>query len=166
MDWTGASLDAFRLHRHDVQNALQLVRGYIQLNRPNNAIEVVDGLSAWLHSLTLISNLGPSASPWISQAAQCPHVVLTDLAGDSADQETYEMVADSWSWLNEACAEQAIRTIWAKVTLDGGRETNRERQKKGHPFIIRTQFDKHSALLWDSTEKVQEAAKRLIFLQE
>ncbi len=165
MDWTEASLETFRYHRHDVQNALQLIRGYIQLNRPNQAIEVVDGLSSWLHSLTLISNLGPEASPWVNAAAQCPHVVLTELSGGrSASLADYEALADSWRWFDGAATEQAIRSAKASVHFFEESPTNTDAFTVDSRFMIRVQSDELTDRFFQHQDNICEAAQHFIFL--
>ena len=46
-------LEALRTHRHDVLNALQLIRAYIQLQRPDAAVKVIDRTATWLQSFAL-----------------------------------------------------------------------------------------------------------------
>lgn len=71
---------AFRRHRHDVLNELQLIRANIQLNRPARAIELVDRTAQWLQSLAVWQNVltDPEADLlWI--AASCPRIVLREV---------------------------------------------------------------------------------------
>lgn len=70
-------LTAFRKHRHDVINGLQMVRAYIQLNRPERALAAMDDVSNWLASLSLWTTISADSYAnltWI--AAICPRILL------------------------------------------------------------------------------------------
>ncbi|TDY43370.1 sensor kinase SpoOB-type protein [Alicyclobacillus sacchari] len=67
----------FRTHRHDVLNELQLIRAYLQMERPAQAVAVVDRLSTWLQSLTTWQiSAGAFGEQLMWTAAVCPHVLL------------------------------------------------------------------------------------------
>lgn len=88
-----AATRAFRVHRHDVQNHLQLVKAYIQLNRPSDALSAVDRLAHWLTSLSLVQNhLGGESAAILWAAAQCPNIVIEQLMGPPP---LYEVHADT-----------------------------------------------------------------------
>lgn len=71
----------FRAHRHDVLNELQLIRAYLQMERPAQAVAVVDRLSTWLQSLTTWQiNAGTFGEQLMWTAAVCPHVLLESFA--------------------------------------------------------------------------------------
>lgn len=65
--WT--SLD---LHRHEVLNALQLIRAYGQLGKSEWQLVQVDRLAEWIHSLSLWNR------EWINDSKDCLRLVMTD----------------------------------------------------------------------------------------
>lgn len=69
---------AFREHRHDVLNSLQLIRAYIQVARYSDAIRVIDTTAAWLQSLSQWqTRCKESGLVWT--ASRCPHLILSKL---------------------------------------------------------------------------------------
>ncbi|GEO25818.1 hypothetical protein AAC03nite_16030 [Alicyclobacillus acidoterrestris] len=106
---------SFRRHRHDVLNELQLIRGYLQLGKPERALAVVDRTATWLQSLTRWQSLGDVGKKLVWEAATCPHLQLRQLHvdGDLSDGVLEPFCA----WLhklNDYAAEQGVH-----LELDG-----------------------------------------------
>ncbi|ACV58826.1 Spo0B domain-containing protein [Alicyclobacillus acidocaldarius] len=81
----GTGLEAFRRHRHDVLNQLQIVRALIQMNRADRAIAAIDRLAEWLQSLGRVQQaVLPSAELMVWTLASCPHVVVADILVEEA----------------------------------------------------------------------------------
>lgn len=51
------AVEQMRLERHDFMNYIQVVLGYIQINRPKNAIEYISKINAKMINLSKIYNL-------------------------------------------------------------------------------------------------------------
>lgn len=51
------AVEQMRLERHDFMNYIQVVLGYIQINRPKNAIEYISKINARMSNLSKIYNL-------------------------------------------------------------------------------------------------------------
>ncbi|MDQ0188328.1 Spo0B domain-containing protein [Alicyclobacillus cycloheptanicus] len=102
---------AFRVHRHDVLNYLQLVRAYIQMNRPERALEAVTELTLWLQSLSAAQSAFETiAPPLLWTAAACSHVRLG--RAEAAVRWTpvlCELVSSVWRWADEAAAAAGLR---------------------------------------------------------
>ncbi|MCL6548749.1 MAG: Spo0B domain-containing protein [Alicyclobacillus sp.] len=100
------SLQAFRIHRHDVLNGLQLIRGYIQLDRPAQAIASIDRLTAWLHSLGVWhAQVEQCGAHLLWTAARCPYVHLTEVIRPPAWTDALRAgTAEVWSWLNDVAS--------------------------------------------------------------
>lgn len=118
----GSAKDAFRIHRHDVQNSLQLVRAYLQLDRPERALFAVMDLSNWLTSLSLVQSkfeFAPSQVLWT--AAQCPHVRLTqaDLVTKWTRARSH-VLCDIWTFANEQAAATGVSPLSLEVSLEPG----------------------------------------------
>ncbi|WP_258110812.1 Spo0B domain-containing protein [Alicyclobacillus sp. SP_1] len=60
------------LHRHEVLNALQLIRAYGQLGKTESQLAQVDRLAEWIHSLSLWNR------EWIKHSKHCLLLVMTD----------------------------------------------------------------------------------------
>lgn len=89
--------ESFRRHRHDVLNALQLVRGYVQMGQTDKAIGVVDRTAAWLQSLSRWHVNGQAdAEQLMWTASVCSNIILDDFV--CLDVE-YADLAPLTSWL-------------------------------------------------------------------
>jgi hypothetical protein len=112
-----SSAAAFRAHRHDVLNALQLIRAYIQLNRPNDALRAVDNLATWLQSIGNLQNqLGDEHEDVLWLFVRCPHVHIRHMARfpDLCESALSELRA-LWYWLEEQCSNQGFRRVEVEV---------------------------------------------------
>lgn len=113
-----ASQEAFHRHRHDVMNGLQLVKAYLQLHKPVEAMAAVDRLALWLHSLSeLQAHLHEENLNLLWTAAQCPRVLIHSLdVLDLSDAVQLELSA-CLLWLEEQANEQGIHVM--KIQLLG-----------------------------------------------
>lgn len=115
------ALSAFRHHRHDVMNSLQMIRAYTQLGRMEQAIETVDRLADWLKSLSLWQNsteLEESTLVW--HAATCPQVKLTSIPSKIRLTPVMgEELMDIWTHLNTAAQELGIRGFEVQLNESG-----------------------------------------------
>lgn len=67
---------AFRRHRHDVLNQLQLIRARVQMGQGDRALLVLDRTALWLQSLgTWQSHLPVHAHSLLWRMAECSHVL-------------------------------------------------------------------------------------------
>lgn len=58
MDWEFEyTVDLMRMQRHDFMNYLQVVYGYIQVNRPKEAVEYIKGINNQMIMLSKIYNI-------------------------------------------------------------------------------------------------------------
>ncbi|MFD1675001.1 Spo0B domain-containing protein [Alicyclobacillus fodiniaquatilis] len=89
---------SFRRHRHDVLNQLQLVRAYLQMERTEDAITMIDQTAQWLQSLALWQiNFGYFGERLMWVAATCPNVYLKDVASEL--ELTDECLTELEAWL-------------------------------------------------------------------
>ncbi|MBX6352894.1 MAG: Spo0B domain-containing protein [Thermoflavifilum sp.] len=95
--------EAFRRHRHDVLNELQLIRAYIQMGRTGSALQVVDRLAAWLGTLSQWQTAFPTQPETMWCASQCPHLRLVACEGP-VGQGDIGRLCEAWLWLDEAAA--------------------------------------------------------------
>lgn len=106
--------NAFRHHRHDVQNVLQLIKAYIQIGKPDRALSAVDQLAEWLNSLS------------IQQAAHLPDGIFWALASSSHVRLVWEcneevhpsVVSDVCACverLEQFASEHSVQTICVTV---------------------------------------------------
>jgi hypothetical protein len=108
-------ISAFRHHRHDVLNGLQLIRGYVQLNRPDDAIRTIDRLAQWIQSLSVVQSLADGHSPWFSAACQSPHVRLTQCSLPHMERPEDDLLAEIWAWLEEQMTMHQIHEILVRI---------------------------------------------------
>ncbi len=116
----GSAKDAFRVHRHDVQNFLQLVRAYLQLDRPERALSTVMDLSNWLTSLSLVQSkweFAPSIVLWT--AAQCPHVRLIRAEYMTDWRRSWsKSLCEVWTFANEQAAASGVSPLSLEVSMN------------------------------------------------
>ncbi|WDL97001.1 Spo0B domain-containing protein [Alicyclobacillus sp. ALC3] len=116
----GSAKDAFRIHRHDVQNFLQLVRAYLQLDRPERALTTVMDLSDWLTSLSLVQSrfeFAPSIVLWT--AAQCPHVRLIRAEYTTEWRRTWsKSLCEVWTFANEQAAATGVSPLSLEMSIN------------------------------------------------
>jgi hypothetical protein len=100
-------LGAFRKHRHDVLNELQLVQGYVQLQNYAGSLGAVHRLSTWLASLSeLQAQLYEVESQILAVASGSPHVVFRSCARTRPLlEEEVSAVSNLWNSLEERAAE-------------------------------------------------------------
>lgn len=109
--------DAFRKHRHDVMNGLQLVKAYIQLNKSDEAVAAVNRLADWFQSLALVQASWQATWPELLwTAAQCPHLRITKVSpGIPASPEDAAAMSDCLHWLEDAVSMAGLRTLQIAV---------------------------------------------------
>lgn len=116
-------LTAFRHHRHDVMNFLQVVRAYVQLGRTEGAIEAVDRLAEWLKSLSLWqSKVQQEDACLVWHAATCPQVWLTEAPRVCLNDLQRDQLRAIWSRLNTLAQSLGIRAFqvrWEEVVKEG-----------------------------------------------
>jgi hypothetical protein len=82
------ALNAFRKHRHDVMNSLQLVKSYTQIQKPEAALRWLDHLAEWLQMISRCQvQLRGRVETVIWQLAQSPHIRLDCRAALTLDDE-------------------------------------------------------------------------------
>ena len=112
MDIPSPELAAFRLHRHDVLNDLQLIRAYIQMGRPEQALGAVDHLADWLASLGIVQNMfGDLYNELFWLMATCAYVRIADgvqplLSGAGRHLEEFKRVV---VWLNQQAQMHGVK---------------------------------------------------------
>ncbi|WP_067848232.1 Spo0B domain-containing protein [Alicyclobacillus mali (ex Roth et al. 2021)] len=115
----GAGLEAFRRHRHDVLNQLQIVRALIQMNRADRAIAAIDRIAAWLQSLGRVQQAVPAGAEAIVWAlAVCPHIVVDEIDVQGAPHG--DALAEWISCMTELEARLAVNgdSPRMKLTVD------------------------------------------------
>jgi hypothetical protein len=109
---------AFRKHRHDVLNGLQLVKAYMQLNKPVEAMDALDRLSNWLRSLSVIqAQCMDSNLLWA--AAQCPHICVEDVQLSPLTGPFLKEVMECLVWLDACANEQGVRRMSVRLGETG-----------------------------------------------
>ncbi|MFB5191115.1 Spo0B domain-containing protein [Alicyclobacillus fastidiosus] len=125
---------AFRRHRHDVLNELQLIRGYLQLGQMERALGVVDRTAGWLQSLTNWQTSSASVGERLMwEAATCPNLLLRQIR--FAGEPGAELLTQFAAWLhglNDGAAQQGIH-LEISVTLT--EETVRASGHSRQPFV-------------------------------
>ena len=114
---------AFRRHRHEVLNALQLIKGYIQLGHPDRALHSVDRLAVWLTGLSRWHTVCPAQDSLLWQAAGQSSVALAAVVPDQPPWRCSpglerDLLA-AWQWLQGQAAELGGSQPW-QVTLRAG----------------------------------------------
>lgn len=116
---------ALRVHRHEILNGLQLVRAYIQLERPERALSAISDLSQWLQSLSLAQSAFEADAPellWL--AAECSRVrIATVEDGVHWTESAVTLLADFWRWLHEQAG--AVGAGPFRLEIRGGEAVNR-----------------------------------------
>ncbi|WP_062308743.1 Spo0B domain-containing protein [Alicyclobacillus sendaiensis] len=120
----GTVLEAFRRHRHDVLNELQIIRALIQMNRSERAMAAIDRLAEWLQSLGRVQQaVFSSAEPLVWVLAGCPHVVVADIVVEHAPEG--DAVEQWMAFLTELEAQLATEGRSLRVKLRIGATTLR-----------------------------------------
>ncbi|WAH44266.1 Spo0B domain-containing protein [Alicyclobacillus fastidiosus] len=131
--------NAFRRHRHDVLNELQLIRGYLQLGQMERALGVVDRTAGWLQSLTNWQTSSDSVGEWLMwEAATCPNLLLQKI--NVTGEPGAEFLTRFAAWLrrvNDGAAQQGVR-LEISVTLAEASACVRGRS--GQPFVVDTDW--------------------------
>lgn len=157
-------LSAFRGHRHDVLNGMQVVRGYIQLGRTQEAISAIDRLTTWLRSLTLIQSLAATNYRWLTAASHCPHVILSEcFCNETLPDETDCLLADVWSWLNEEMSLIGIRELITVVNVPPNPPSTNGDELA---FWVDIQADSHVAAWWQGTARDERYKRYLRMIRE
>lgn len=96
-------LASFRAHRHDVLNQLQLVRAYVQLNRPEQALRSVDALAGWLTSIGHVQNTTQDPR-LVWMVAKTPHVTFHGVSElHDVSEEEADKLHSIGEWLESEC---------------------------------------------------------------
>ncbi|WP_198849777.1 Spo0B domain-containing protein [Alicyclobacillus sp. SO9] len=113
-------LKSFQKHRHDVLNSLQLVQGYLQLERTGAALTSLHKLSRWLHSLSLLqSHLPESAVTLFQVAMTCPHVIVEEWCGSTAiDADSIWSMRVLWQRLEDVATELDVAQVMLKIAAN------------------------------------------------
>lgn len=105
--------DVFRRHRHDVLNELQLVRGYLQMGRQEEAVRVIDRTASWLQSLTYWQVIDSRFGEQLMWAASvCPNLQLSDIHLNSPSETVVESLV---SWLHSA--NEVLETSGGRLSV-------------------------------------------------
>lgn len=102
--------DAFRKHRHDVMNGLQLVKAYMQLNKPVEAMSALDRLANWLRSLSVIQAQSMDSN-LLWAAAQCPHLCIEGVQLSALTAPLLQELVACLGCLDACANEQGIRRM-------------------------------------------------------
>ncbi len=129
LDTRDSRLAAFRIHRHDVLNSLQLVKAYIQLNRPERAQASLDHLSQWLKSLGLWqTNISEESEALVWNASVCPNVHLDQSDSlERLDSAMREELMEAWRWLNEQANQNQVAHFSVRLQVQMGEDRDRVR---------------------------------------
>jgi hypothetical protein len=113
-------LSSFQKHRHDVLNSLQLVQGYLQLDKTNAALTSLHKLSRWLHSLSLLqSRLPESAAALFQIAITCPHVIVEEWSGSAAmDADSIWSLRVLWQRLEDVATELNVTQVTLNIAAN------------------------------------------------
>lgn len=148
MGSSGNAQEAFRRHRHDVMNGLQLVKAYMQLNRPGDAMEALNRLADWLSSLSAIqASITGLQACVLWAAAECPHVWLTSLLGSPPSDVAAEELSDCLRWLDEQANAQGIRVM--RVQLQTGQTRAEDPISDG--LVVHVEKTKETTAWWHNT---------------
>lgn len=114
-------LGAFRHHRHDVVNALQVIRAYIQLGRSDKAIQSVDELAAWMRSLAVWQEcVKAEDEELVWNAAVCPNLQLVSAPRLRLSDTQRREVKAAWLWLNEFAQAKGTKFVYLKLESQWG----------------------------------------------
>jgi len=112
-------LGAFRHHRHDVVNSLQVIRAYIQMGRSEKAVQSVDELAAWLRSLAVWQAcVGTQDEELVWNAAVCPNLQLVSAPRITFAETQRREVKQAWLWLNEFAQVKGNKFIYIKLEAE------------------------------------------------
>ncbi|MCL6445361.1 MAG: Spo0B domain-containing protein [Alicyclobacillus sp.] len=116
------ALQAFRKHRHDVLNELQVVRGYLQLQRTEAALKVLDRIAGWFQSLTALQlaldvQNHPEHAELVWCAAGLPHVQFRGASDDwlAGDAKVPDLCR-CWQWLEESAGMAGLSSVPIYIT--------------------------------------------------
>lgn len=135
--------DAFRKHRHDVLNYMQLFKAYVQLGQPERALASVDQCANWLGSLSSLQTATtPLFDPLFWAATCCPHLTVRGHQLNeglfSGSKSGVTQAADALVWLETAVSEHNMEglTVTVKPTIDGQMlELDVETSKRLHGVV-------------------------------
>lgn len=109
--------NSVRKHRHDVLNMLQIAQGYLQMEKPQQALVSLRQLSEWLQSLSqLQGHMEPVGTRLFQVACMCPHVIFASLV-QHRELQVSEMnvLAELWTSLEEMSAEWDVGYIEVRI---------------------------------------------------
>ncbi len=107
-------LQMLRMHRHDMLNGLQLVSGYLQLDKPERALQSLERMANWLRTVSWIQAATESTewTAWFQASHVTPHVLLRNRPEVTALSQQQDMsLAAAWRWLEEIAALHGILEI-------------------------------------------------------
>lgn len=112
--------EAIRMHRHDVLNHLQLVKGYLQLHRPDRALDSLNRLVEWLASLsTLQSQCVESFAKVLWTALACSHLrVEVHPETTSLPATLQNALSDALIWLEQATVVHNMEKLTVVLTVN------------------------------------------------
>ncbi|RIV29159.1 hypothetical protein D2Q93_00860 [Alicyclobacillaceae bacterium I2511] len=104
--------DAFQEHRHELMNILQIVRAYVQLGKPGQALGHLDDLSDWLQSLTVCQNkLGLSGELVLFQSARYPRLRWRKWNANSTSEQLARELSQCIAWLGNRSVLDDLRRV-------------------------------------------------------
>lgn len=107
---------AFQSHRHDIQNYLQLIKAYLQLQKPDRVSIAIDECSDWLAALSALQNsLSETEYELFWTAVSCSHlrIRIEDLQTSLAR----DMLCDALVRLDEWTVEHNMKYITVEVSV-------------------------------------------------
>lgn len=109
-DWSVG--EAIREHRHELINVLQIVRAYVQLGKPVQALNHLDDLADWLQSLTICqSGLGLSGESVLFQSARYPRLRWRKWNTGSISSELAQELSLCVAWLGNRSILDDLRRV-------------------------------------------------------
>ncbi|KPV43237.1 Spo0B domain-containing protein [Alicyclobacillus ferrooxydans] len=132
---TESSWTAFQLHRHDLQNYMQLVKAYLQLGKPEKALDAANQCAGWLTSLSrlqsqLSEDAGGARLLWT--AATCSHLRVSLL--NFSPVLDVSPLCEGIAWLEQQAAVHNSKYINAKLTHLPSNRTEEPLSNPAHPL--------------------------------
>jgi hypothetical protein len=142
------SSQQFRRHRHDVMNALQLVKAYVQLGKSEAAVQAVDDVAEWLHSLSAVQTAQDDGQ-LLWTAATCPRLRLSGLeAVNGLPMDVETELCSCLQLIDDFAAEVGLKKL--RVSLFSEPETNT------HPVGVRFELPEEFRLSWQTIHSAKE----------
>jgi hypothetical protein len=120
LEWS----EVFRRHRHDILNGLQLVQGYLQMGRPQQALTALSQLTGWLRTVSLVQmQAGVAERAFLFTVSTCPAIEAVSLDGlFPMTSDLCRQLCAVWRMLDQAVGESDVRRVRVRVRGDADGE--------------------------------------------